>query len=96
VVPLILAAYIESRAPGITPLRAPVPIVQVHHQSAQSVAERLARTLDLQPAFAAQLREPIDGTGTVTRSVVPYTEAPVDTEPLGWARFACALFSQMT
>ncbi len=83
-VPLILAAYIESRAPGITPLRA------------QSVAERLARTLDLQPAFAAQLREPIDGTGTVTRSVVPYTEAPVDTEPLGWARFACALFSQMT
>jgi hypothetical protein len=56
----------------------------------------LARTLDLQPAFAAQLREPIDGTGTVTRSVVPYTEAPVDTEPLGWARFACALFSQMT
>ncbi len=70
--------------------------LQVHHQSAQSVAERLARTLDLQPAFAAQLREPIDGTGTVTRSVVPYTEAPVDTEPLGWARFACALFSQMT
>lgn len=92
-VPLLLAAYMESRAPGTTPLSPPVPIVQVHRDLAQEITERLADSLDVGSALTHARQSP-SAWATSTLSVGRYAAPRSETEPGGWARFACAVFVQ--
>ena len=90
---LLFAAYIESRPPGIAPLRPAVPVVQVHNHRAQGVTQRLARSFDLGPAFENSSRGPMFTSGHTTDSTVGYTGPGTNTEP-GWRGFAYAFFSE--
>ena len=95
-VPLLFAAYMELRSPGITPVPQPIPIVHVHPETGQAVTERLAEALDLGSALADPAGRLLAGSATATHSDVRYTAQRDDTEAGGWARFACALFAQAT
>lgn len=95
-VPLLFAAYMESRAPGTTPVPPPVPIVQVHEDVAQQITERLADSLDVGSALTDAAHRPPAAWAAGTVSAARYAGPRSETEPGGWAQFACALFSQIS
>lgn len=89
-VPLLFAAYIESRSPGISPLRPPVPIVQLHRTDARAVTERLAESIDLSGVLVRS-SDRID-TPTATQSVENYTTPVETTAPGAWPCHGTAFF----
>ncbi len=90
---MLLAAYIESRLPGILPVRAPVPMVQVCERADDSLA-RLAASFEMDPARMGADHPPLGTSGTATVTTVSVEPPTSDTSPGGPRGHAWTLFAQ--